>query len=538
MKILYLVSLLALPAQASSFAVPDFPDEPTPTMVLEANKLKDADEVTLLRFVESHWESAGFWLPEVSEKEETTISAEYFKHLKSRDGNAQIFLTEAIEKLQKNRLGDQRRIVDAVLRELGQRGGGISITGLIRYSQYDERKWVGWKALASVQEILPRVDITRLDGRSMKGLDASVIAPLLGDLDSEVADRWAWALWEHHKKWLMVSFRERVPLLTRILLAKAFAASHPVEAGEVFDEGLRSHDPALRTAAEMAIRSGIGGSLPYETSSEELLEAFEKRKWTQKAPLWEALPLPLDQPLLREHWGGRRDLIWLDDHTEIKKCMEDVWPNLGSPLPNGLFYSNSRSTRLLDTEGQIHARFQADGWSKSSLSVNGGRWGFTNIGRGAEFLPDGSLVWECPLFPRSGYRKVASIGNGSIVFLGYKFLECRNRRGDLQWKTSLDKLDDPREIIVISDDRFLLSCTNSVGWLTADGEYEPILAGLGSSGWIRYHPTEPWIVMDGASDTVIVYDPKSEKETGRFDLDGGGTDAKSRFLTPTGFISE
>lgn len=538
MKILCLVSLLILAAQATDYSAPDFPDEPTPAMVLEANKLKDADEMILLRFVESHWDSAGFWLADVSDKEEATIRDEYFKHLESRDGNPQIFLTKAITKLQKDRLRDQRRIVDAALRKLGQRGTEISLPGLISRSKFDERPWVGWKALASVQEILPRVDPTRLDDRTMMNIDAPVVAPLLRDLDPDVADRWAWTLWEHHKKWLMVSFRERVPLLTRILLAGAFAPSHPIEAAEVFDEGLRSHDPALRTVAEMVIRSGIGSSLPYEISSKELMEAFKKRKWTPKFPLWEALPLPLDQPLLRRHWGGRRDLIWLDDHTEIKKRIEDVWPDLGSPLPNGLFYSKGKPTRLLDAEGRIHARFQSYDWSGSSLSIDGGLWGYTRLGRAAETLPDGSLVWEGPLFSPAEYREIASIGNSRIVLLGYKFFECRNRRGDLLWKTSLDKLDDPREIIAISDNRFLLSCKKSVGWLTVAGDYEPILAGLGSSGWIRYHPTEPWVVMDGATNTAIIYNPKSKKEVGRFDLDDGGTSAKSRFLTPSGYISE
>jgi hypothetical protein len=361
---------------------------------------------------------------------------------------------------------------------------------------------------------------------------------MLHDLDPAVAEHWAWTLWVHHKKWLMVSFREEVPLLTRILLAGAFAGSHPLEAAEVFDEGLRSHDPALRTAAEMVIRSGIGGSLPYETSPEKLVEVFRTGKWTSNIPLWEILPLPLDQPLLRKHWSRRRDLIWTDRQANIKKQIEDVWPELGSPLPNGLFYSKSKTLRLLDREGRIHARFLTFEWSASSLSAHGGLWALARGNRAAEFFPDGSLAWECPISSPGGYREIAAIGSGRIVLLGYGFLECRNRRGDLQWRTSLDKLDDPREIIPVSDNRFLLSCSTSVGWLTADGEYEPILTGLGSASWIRYHPTEPWIVMDGATNTAIIYDPTTKKEIGRLELDDGESGAKSRFLTPTGYLAE
>ena len=212
-------------------------------MVMEASNLEDADETTLLRFVESHWHSAGFSLPEVRAEEEKSIREVYFRRMESKDGNAEEYFTMAIAKLQQERLCDPRRIVDASLRALGQMGTGTSLPSLISLSKYVERQWVGWKALASVEEIITRIDPTRLDDRSLMNIDAPVLAPLLRDLDPYVADRWAWNLWEHHKKWLMVSFREEVPLLTRILLAGSFARSHPLEAAEVFDEGLRSRDP-------------------------------------------------------------------------------------------------------------------------------------------------------------------------------------------------------------------------------------------------------------------------------------------------------
>jgi hypothetical protein len=124
MKILCLISLLTFPAQATSYAPLEFPDAPSPASVLKANKLKDADETALLQFVESHWDSAGFWLPDVSAKETESISDDYFRRIESRDKNAQTLLTMAVAKLQEDRLRDPRRIVDAVLRELGQRGAG------------------------------------------------------------------------------------------------------------------------------------------------------------------------------------------------------------------------------------------------------------------------------------------------------------------------------------------------------------------------------------------------------------------------------
>lgn len=532
MKILCLIIFLGLPARATSYAPLELPDEPSPAMVLEANKLKDADETTLLEYIETHWDSAAFELSEIKAKEVATFSDEYSGHIDSRDGKSQSFIAEAFIKLQEDRLHNPRRIVDAALRELGKRGTGVSLPGLMSRSKSDKRPWVGWKALASVQEILPRADPSQLDHKSMMQIDAVFVAPLFQDLDPVVADRWAWALWEHHKKWMDVTFPHRVPLLTRILLAGAFVPSHPVEAGEVFEEGLRSHDPALRTVAEMVIRSGIGGSLAYGISAEKLLEAFKNRKWTSNVPAWEAMPLPLGQPLLRGQGGGRWDLVWLNEHTEIIKQVEDVTPDLGLSLPNGLFYSNGEKLEMIDTDRRIHAKFPTTNYSTASLSAYGGVRAFTESHRPGQFFPDGTLFWDCPFSTPNDQREFVGIGKGRVVFGDFGFLECRDRRGDLLWRTPVDKLGKPREIIRVSGNRFLLACQESIGWLTTDGNYEPILTELGSGSWIRYHPTEPWIIMDGATTTAIIYDPVAKKEIGRFDLHRGSSTEKSRFPAP------
>jgi len=122
--------------------------------------------------------------------------------------------------------------------------------------------------------------------------------------------------------------------------------------------------------------------------------------------------------------------------------------------------------------------------------------------------------------------------------LGHNSIESRNRRGDLLWKTSLKSLNDPRYIVPIDDDRFLVSCGTSVGWLSRDGKYEPILTGFISAGWIRYHPTEPWIIWEGSGSIAIVYDPKAKRELGRVDMDDGWGKGKSRFPFPPTYFPE
>jgi hypothetical protein len=153
MKILSLVSILTLAAHASDPALPKFPDEPSPAMVLEANKLKDADEMILLRFVESHWNSAVFSLAEVRAEEEKSIRDGYFRRIESQEGNAREYFAMAIAKLQQERLRDPRRIVDASLRALGQRGTGNSLYGFMSLSKND---FPGWFAGLGMSDFLTR----------------------------------------------------------------------------------------------------------------------------------------------------------------------------------------------------------------------------------------------------------------------------------------------------------------------------------------------------------------------------------------------
>jgi hypothetical protein len=542
MKILTLCFLFCGVVSATSYAPLDFPAEPTPAQVLEKNGLAGADEETLLVYLGTHWEAAGYWLPEVTAREQAAISSEFFSRVESRDHDAEALLTNARAKLQNDRLADPRRIFDVIVRELGRRGTENSIRTLLSLTTLEEREWVCWKALASVQEILPRVDPTKLDDRTLINISADLVAPLLRDLDAEVASSWAWTFWERQKKLLGGNFvfRSHVRLRSRLWLAKAFAANHPQDASEIFREGLQSQDPALRAATAMIMRSGIGGSLPYNNSADELSKSFQTHKWNPATPLWETLPLPLDRPLLRKLIGGRTDLIWLSRDARVSTSKEDVWPLISDPLLDGVFYSRvggfwPGEFDLSDAEGRPNSRIRGLK-SNPVVAVHGGLWALVGHNRVAEFHADGSVLWECLI--DMNCREVVPTHDGRVILLGYGSMECRDRRGDLLWKTSLKSLDDPRHIVSVADDRFLLSCGKSVGWLTRDGKYDPILKGLGSSGWIRYHPTEPWIIFDGGNGTAIVYDPQAKRELGRFDLDDGGGPGKSRFPFPPTYFPE
>lgn len=213
---------------------------------------------------------------------------------------------------------------------------------------------------------------------------------------------------------------------------------------------------------------------------------------------------------------------------------------ISEPLANGNFYARvgdffPMEYGLSDSEGILYSRFRGL-YSAPAIASHGGLWALSGYNRVAEFHADGSILWECHL--DGDYRMVVPISAGRVVLLGYKSIKCRNRRGDLLWKTMLTSLDDPRYIVPVDDDRFLISCGKSVGWLTRDGKYVPVLSKLKSAGWIRYHPSEPWIILEGSDSTAVVYDPKIQKEIGRADLDDGWGNGKSRFPFPTTYFPE
>jgi len=539
MKIILLGLLIIEVACATSYELLTLPPLPTCEEVLKENGLAVADEDSLVKSVQSHWVHADFWPAEKMTAEEGLITSGYIeeKGSKARDTES---LQELFRKLQKERMHAPERIFDAAIRELGRRGTEKSIKPLIELAEGEERLWVAWRALASVQEILSNYDPAAIDGHELRDIKLDFVAPLLRDLDPTRADAWAWKLWQSQGLSYKVTSNHPVPLRTRLWLVSAFAANHPKEAAETIQDGLESPDAAIRMAAEMIVRSRIGGSQPFESSVVQLMEAFKTKALILNAPIWEALPLPLDRPLIRESGLIRRNLIWLNSNAEVVRTTEDVWPLIEEPVAGGMYYSKLGDyypidIDLTDVDGRVVSRFR----NLASMPFLASHGGFLAIagrsGKVREFHPDGSVLWECRV--ASDVRELAPISRGRLLYLGDDSLECRDRRGDLIWRTSLKKLGDPRDIVAINDRQFLVCCRNSVGTLNQNGNYVPILEGLKSAVWIRYHPTKPWIILDGGDVNAIVFDSKTGKVTGRFDLDNGGGNGESRFRLQPGSIS-
>jgi hypothetical protein len=119
-------------AFATTVARPKFPDEPAADVVLEENGLVRADERTLLSYVFANRSAIAFWIPKVVEKEES-------EEMDSRKTG--VSWKQQTDELTKRRIRDSRRIVDAVLRKLGQSGGMTAVNELLHLSSHVEPPW-------------------------------------------------------------------------------------------------------------------------------------------------------------------------------------------------------------------------------------------------------------------------------------------------------------------------------------------------------------------------------------------------------------
>lgn len=546
-----ILALLAASSQlllAHSWITPEFPEEPSDSEILAHNNLAEAEEKHLYAYLLEDLSSVGYWLPFVTADEESRICAEYTRRLENRETTAQEYWKSITQQLTDNRLKDRRRIVDAVIRKIGHNGTGESIPRLLYIADRVERPWVAWKLLASVQQLLARVDPTTLHNHVVGDIRLDLVAPLFRDLEDETAARWAWMLWE---KRVRTVFPSSIRLQTRVWLARSFASLKPEVAVEVFRHGLNSHDAAIRTTTEMFLRSGLGDSIAYETDYKDLLSEFLQRKWSTGHPRWAVLPRPLEQPLPRKQYGGRlgrTDLVWLDEQAVILSEKKDVWPLVYKILPNGLFYSRLGGSRppvfaLTSEMGEVTSRFPRFSSYSPLIASHGGLWTITSWSHATEFAPDGSVLWQCPLSQSnvSGYSAIAPLRKGKIVLLGSNLIECRDRRGDLVWKCKISGASGTRSIYPISPKKFLLTCQTSVGWVTtkgAKGEYTPLVTGLKSANSVRYHPDSHWVILDGGTQEAVIFDPSSQRVSGRFDLDDGGEKARSQFGTDPRYYPE
>jgi hypothetical protein len=398
--------------------------------------------------------------------------------------------------------------------------------------------------LASVQEILAREDPAKASQEQIRTIDLKLATPLLRDIPEERAEAWAAVLWDAwHQSDGPQFWYGRVSLSSQLWLARFLAPQKPQIAADVFREGLKSRDAAIQTMTEMLLRECLGGSLPQDSKGEALVEMLEKGEIKPAKALWEIYPMPLSCPVVLTHRrvasyakdSGRVDLAWLDGSAKITARKDGVWPLVQDVLPNGLFYGRTPggAIALTSAQGDVFARFDNAG-IHAVLASHGGLWCLAGPGAHAtEFAADGAVLWQCPLASStvpyvmlgtesSFVREVVPYLPGRILFLGHGFLDCRNRRGDVLWTVDLKGLDDPRRVVAIGEDKFLVSCKKSVGLLTKAGAYTPLVDNLRSALWIRYHPAGEWAIYDGGASEVFVYDSVAGKVTGRINLDDGG----------------
>lgn len=511
----------------SEIVIPEFPKAPTTSEILISSGLDRANERSLLNYVAQNWVLVSTWLPDLSRLEEDLIAQEYVRRANKSGGDIREYWRNATTELTNRRLIDSRRVVDAALRELGRRGTAKSIGELTMYASGELNVWARWKALASVMELMSRIDPEQAPDSDIVHAKPEILAPALPDLPEEMAEKWAWKLWKRTE----AIRRSDGHLPTRLWLARFFASRDPKLAVQIFRQGLENYDVAIQHLAVMLLRSGIGGSVDWETDGNDLLRKFDSSRWSGRTPSWAVLPAPLSIPIPREHYGGRVDLVRLDLAASIQETQPDVWPDVLQAISNRLLLGRTQSNTiaLATSDGNVRASFPRS--SSAFAATHGGLW-FLSGGKVAEeHGPDGTTYWQCPVSRSAAehYCVAPYSKSGQILLLSYRKLDCIDRRGDRIWSIDITKLDNPRAVLAIDDEKLLLTCRKSVGWLDKSGTYKAVVTGLGSAIWVAYHPESPWVVFDGANREAVIFDPKSGVITGRFDTDDGGTKERSRF---------
>lgn len=515
---------------ATTYIIPDQPPQPSTDEVLAANSLDRASEKELLNFVRANWIFARSWLPEVSQGEVGQIENEYLRKADRATEDVSAYWKKATEELREQRLHDKRRIVDAVLRKIGKTGSAMSIGELAMHAVAEDCEWAKWKALASVLELMGRVEPDKATDAELAWARPEMLAPLLGDLPPPMAEKWALRLWKRSSH---IHYDEDY-LRTRLWLARFFATADLSLATNIFRQSIGHYDPTITALSIMLLRTGIGGSLDWGASQEQLIQMMEKGKWRgATSSIWESMPEPLACPVARKHWGGRVDLVWLDATAKQTKAEEDVWVDAARPFCSGLIWGRLTSSvgALATHDGNIQMRVSVLSSTPAAPAWHGGVCLLSGSVMAEEIETDGSLLWQVPVSHSIGdWRFITpSSKPGLMLLLGYNKLACIDRRGDFAWNLDLKGLDDPRWVMDVGDDRLLVCCTKSVGWLSTKGEYQPVLEGLGSALWVAYNPTKPWVVFDGSDWSVVIFDSQSGKVCGRFDTDDGGGKYPSRF---------
>jgi hypothetical protein len=422
--------------------------------------------------------------------------------------------------LSAQRLASPARQVDAVLRQLETVGTLDQVAPLLWLSKVGAAtSWGKWKFYATIQGILSRHSVEQIGtilpppGHPQLVVE---LAPLVRDLEPAKAGRLAVAMLDQ--------LAERAPnqprgandwwtAEARLWLAWSASYVDPERAFAIFKDELACSDPAWRLLAGMGIMRITGSAPPFCLTAPSEQTAEARREWLGGLSLHAADPWrtadPLSVPFIMGT-NGSPELRWLDKDGHVVRRLEGACPVARAALPDGSLYSRLRGSAgvaLTSPTGEVYTRFP-EVWSTGVPADHGGLWGLCDGFRMAtEYAATGELLWACPTSQDNcSAREIAGAGPGRVLLVRYGRVELLNRRGDVL-RVVQDNLDDPRYAGMAGRDLLLVCCsTELVVYDLNKGERER-LAGFRSMGAVRCSFNGPWVLFDGSSYSVTIYDP-------------------------------
>jgi len=503
-------------AWGTQIAVPE-PPEPTEEQVLAATRVDatraDAVYAKALELLLRDPSVIDRWIPALHEAEQRAMADEYVRRAwpEAPDGQraakprAGVELQDLVKELVAARPKHPARQVDALLRRLGRIDDAAHrAAGLAAFASTPTGRW---KAYAAAQEILARVDVARASA-SGPHIGPAVYPLLLRDLPPRRAGELA-------GEYLRLVMTDRNPE-PHVLLWLAWSLSHtdPKAAAKIFEQSLTSPDPAERLMAGRGLARLTGDVPPFRLTAPPAETAGPRAAWVdklaQRAPAAFAPIDPLAAPLIKRQRGGRVDLIRLKPDATPAETTEDVWPTITQVLPDGTAYGRVRHDvyGLLAPDGTPLARFDAAGAVPSDVAEHGGLLlAHPNAtGGGSELGADGAVLWSNPrkvsILTEAGLGRFATTVGGKPALI--------DRRGDVLWTIELDVTrDGVRQAHLVAEDTMLVVRQHSVEvWHRTEGLKQRV-AGFVSNADARYHPTQPWLVIDGAHPTALIVDPRT-----------------------------
>ena len=499
------VWLLAPAAAGNDWPPPPNPPEPEAAEVFREAGVDGRDPAALLARLDAltreHPTALDAWVPTLRRHEHWSLVTETAREPKPRAVSP-----ERLAELRAARLRHPARVAEAVLRQLGAVGTPAQLDGLLAAAAGAKTEWGRWKCYAAVQDILARGPVEEAAGRLPPTPEA---VRLLRDLPAGRRGELAAALFRRqpheYDGW-------RIPATQPALwLAWSLADADPAGAAAVFRLGLELPDPAARLFAGIGLARVTGGPIPYRLTA--------GRRATAAAPAARRpddyeFPDPLARPVVQHHRGDRADLWWLGADGAVARREEDVWPKVERVLPDGTFLSLAGpGVALTDPDGEVLVRFPSGRGQVDNVAPDG-HGGFVALeDRGqllVEYAVNGDRLWACPLDDgHASARYAAPAGPGRVLLVRYGRVEVLDRRGDVVWAVR-DVPEDPRWACAIGPDTVLVAGVKAVEVHHRTRGRVRRVDGFTSVAGVRYHPTRPWLVLDGGAGAAVILDPDRE----------------------------